>query len=52
MVSAKSEFHSQKPQIFRDLIAPFGDKKLEMFARIAPEGWDVWGNEVESMVAL
>jgi N6-adenosine-specific RNA methylase IME4 len=52
MVSAKSEFHSQKPQIFRDLIAPFGDKKLEMFARIVPEGWDVWGNEVESSVAL
>ena len=19
--------------------------KLEMFARTAPEGWDVWGNE-------
>ena len=52
MVSAKSEFHSQKPQIFRDLIAPFGDRKLEMFARIVPEGWDVWGNEVESSVAL
>ena len=43
MVSAKSEFHSQKPQVFRDLITPFGDKKLEMFARIVPEGWDVWG---------
>ena len=52
IIQAKSKYHSHKPQIFRDLIAPFGDKKLEMFARIVPDGWDVWGNEVESSVAL
>ena len=43
---------SKKTKIFRDLIAPFGDKKLEMFARIVPEGWDVWGNEVDNSIKL
>jgi N6-adenosine-specific RNA methylase IME4 len=52
MVEAKSEFHSQKPQIFRDLIKPFGEDKLEMFARIKPEGWDVFGNEVEDSINI
>ncbi len=38
--------HSRKPKEFRDIIDtlyPAG-KRLEMFAREAPEGWDVWGN--------
>ena len=26
--------------------------KLEMFARNKTEGWDVWGNEVESDINL
>lgn len=52
MVSAKSDYHSQKPQVFRDLIAPFGDKRIELFARHKTEGWDVWGNEVESDIDL
>jgi N6-adenosine-specific RNA methylase IME4 len=52
MVEAKSEFHSQKPQVFRDLIEPFGQDKLEMFARIKPDGWDVFGNEVEDSIDL
>jgi len=52
IVSAKSEYHSQKPQIFRDLILPFGEKKLEMFARIKTDGWDVWGNEVVCDIKL
>jgi N6-adenosine-specific RNA methylase IME4 len=51
-VEAKSEFHSQKPQVFRDLIEPFGENRLEMFARIKPDGWDIWGNELENDVEL
>ena len=46
MVEGKSEKHSSKPQIFRDLISPFGEEKIELFARENPEGWDAWGNEV------
>ena len=52
MVQAKSERHSSKPQIFRDLIAPFGETKVELFARQKTEGWDVWGNEVQSDIIL
>ena len=52
MVEAKSEYHSQKPQVFRDLIEPFGESKIEMFARIKPDGWDVFGNEVENSIDL
>lgn len=38
--------HSRKPKEFRDIIDtlyPAGNR-LEMFAREAPKGWDVWGN--------
>lgn len=52
MVVAKSDYHSSKPQVFRDLIAPFGNTKIELFARQKTEGWDVWGNEVESDIEL
>ena len=45
MVEAKSKRHSGKPQIFRDLILPFGETRIELFAREKPEGWDVWGKE-------
>jgi len=47
--------HSQKPQIIRDkIVEMFGDKlaKIELFAREKYEGWDVWGNEVESNIEL
>lgn len=52
IVVAKSAWHSEKPQIFRDLIAPMGGARLELFARKKTEGWDVWGNEVESDIEL
>jgi len=52
IVQAKSEKHSSKPQIFRDLISPFGKTKIELFARQKTDGWDVWGNEVESDINL
>ena len=39
--------HSEKPDIFRDWISRlFPDApKIELNARTAGEGWDVWGNE-------
>ena len=46
MVQCKTDKHSKKPQIFRDLIKPFGDTRIELFARQKTDGWDVWGNEV------
>ena len=52
IVIAKSPRHSEKPQIFRDLMEPFGEPRLELFARRKVEGWDAWGNEVESDIEL
>lgn len=46
--------HSAKPAEIRSRIHRMfpTQKKLELFAREAHEGWDVWGNEVESAVPL
>ena len=46
--------HSQKPDIVREnLIALFGDlPRIELFARQKTEGWDSWGNEVESDIII
>jgi len=40
--------HSKKPDIVRDRIVQLmGDvPRIELFARNASDGWDVWGNEV------
>jgi site-specific DNA-methyltransferase (adenine-specific) len=53
-VSTGRTKHSEKPQIFRDkIIELFGDiPRIELFARQKTEGWDVWGNEVESDINL
>jgi len=42
--------HSKKPDITRDRIVELlGDlPRIELFARHKTEGWDVWGNEVET----
>lgn len=46
--------HSKKPDIVRDKIVDLiGDlPRVELFARQKTEGWDVWGNEVESNIEL
>jgi len=46
--------HSQKPDIARErIIQLMGDlPRIELFARQKTEGWDVWGNEVESDIDL
>lgn len=40
--------HSEKPEYFRKLIEEMypKSKKVELFARTVPDGWDVWGNEL------
>ena len=48
VVSIERMEHSRKPEEFRQMIDnlyPIGER-LEMFAREASEGWDVWGNMV------
>lgn len=47
-IVAQTAEHSVKPDIFRewiDRLYPEGVPKLEMNARRASPGWDVWGNE-------
>lgn len=50
----KRSLHSKKPDEIRDLIVSWfpNNTRLEMFARIAPEGWDIWGNELEKSVEI
>jgi len=44
--------HSRKPSETRNRIVRLfgGLSRVELFAREAPKGWDVWGNEVDSTV--
>ena len=46
------EAHSKKPDETRDkIVALMGDlPRVELFARQATPGWDVWGNEVEPTI--
>ena len=46
--------HSRKPDEVRDYIVSLvGDlPRIELFARQKVEGWDCWGNEVESDIEL
>ena len=48
------EAHSKKPDITREkIIELMGDlPKVELFARTATPGWQIWGNEVESTIKL
>lgn len=54
VVESAIEEHSKKPHIIRDKIVELcGDlPRIELFAREKTEGWDVWGNEVESDIKL
>ena len=48
----KSRKHSEKPELFRELIDEMysGGPRIELFARTEIEGWDAWGDEVEANV--
>lgn len=54
IVSTPIEQHSKKPSEVRERIVKLiGDlPRIELFARQKVEGWDVWGNEVESDILL
>lgn len=54
VIDTKIEGHSKKPDVVRDKIVQLlGDlPRVELFARDKTEGWDVWGNEVESDIDL
>jgi N6-adenosine-specific RNA methylase IME4 len=44
---------SQKPEAFQDMVEQVSPGPyLELFARRPRLGWSVWGNEVESTIAL
>ena len=46
--------HSKKPEeVRRRIVKLMGDiPRIELFARQKTEGWDVWGNEVDSDIEL
>jgi site-specific DNA-methyltransferase (adenine-specific) len=54
VVYAPIQEHSRKPTDVRDRIVELmGDlPRIELFARQKVEGWDSWGNEVESDIIL
>ena len=52
LVEAERREHSRKPDIVRTNIEKMfpNTKKIELFARTSPIGWDVFGNETEKFV--
>jgi N6-adenosine-specific RNA methylase IME4 len=47
VVSIERTEHSKKPEFFREIIETIytHGNKIELFARFAPKGWDVFGNQ-------
>lgn len=54
IILSQKEKHSKKPDAVRQRIVELmGDvPRIELFAREKTDGWDVWGNEVESDISL
>ncbi len=54
IIDSPIERHSKKPDETRERIVDLmGDlPRIELFARQKTDGWDVWGNEVESDIKL
>lgn len=54
LVESKRLAHSQKPAEIRDRIVDLvGDvPRIELFARQATQGWDIWGNELGNDVQI
>lgn len=48
VVQERSKTHSEKPEIFREMIDTLytHGKKIELFARKTVDGWETWGNQV------
>lgn len=54
LIVSPVEVHSKKPDVVRDKILELmGDlPRVELFARQHTPGWEAWGNEVDSTIAL
>ena len=54
VIRSRRSRHSAKPPVVHEILeAMYPDaRRLEMFARDARPGWDVWGNEVDSDVEV
>lgn len=54
MVKVQRGKHSAKPQEVADrIVRMFPDcARIELFARDAKPGWDVWGNEIQNTIEL
>jgi len=54
IIDTHIEEHSKKPDIVRDKIVELvGDlPRIELFARQKVEGWDSWGDEIESDISI
>ena len=54
LVESERETHSKKPEEVRKRIVELMGNlpRIELFARQKVEGWDCWGNEVESDIEL
>ena len=54
VIDTPIERHSKKPDEIRDrIIRLCGDvPRVELFARQAPPGWDIWGNEINSTITF
>ncbi len=54
VVMTPIEEHSKKPDIVRDnIVKIIGDlPRIELFARQKTDGWDVFGNEIESDIKI
>jgi len=54
MIMTPKTIHSRKPPEVRErIVRLMGDRpRIELFARQKVEGWDCWGNEVESDIEL
>lgn len=54
VIDTPIEGHSKKPDIVRDKIIELcGDlPRVELFARQKADGWDAWGNEIDSDILI
>jgi len=53
LLNAPNGRHSQKPEsMYKKIEAVSSPPRLELFARQKRDGWNVWGNEVESDIEL
>jgi len=54
VIEAERTTHSKKPQEAADRIVEMfpNSSRIELFARDAKSGWDVWGNEVQNDIQM